>query len=358
WFNWDEENKILIVDGAYGIPDIPLTNSGKIDLREIKWDDLILKPFDKKVDFHDIGAVTKALASKLTKNNFLPSPKNGYMAIPIFKYGDLAHIFYLGANSNSIYSEEDISLAKLIISQSAILFEKEKSLLNATRLLTMGNMISEISHDLRRPLTTIKGGLQIIKKRKSEIFQNSELLKNVEDEVYRMNELVRELVDFSNPQKYQTEKVDLRLIINKTSEMVKPDLRKQHIQFQTEFGEADWSVIVNKNQILEVFINLFINAIEAMPKGGQLSINGLVEVPPHKKVEYLALHISDTGVGIKKKNLSKIFDRYFTSKQTGTGLGLAVVERIISAHNGTLKVTSKDGKGTTFSVYFPYGTNI
>ncbi|MDH4157818.1 MAG: ATP-binding protein, partial [candidate division Zixibacteria bacterium] len=78
------------------------------------------------------------------------------------------------------------------------------------------------------------------------------------------------------------------------------------------------------------------------------------EKPDHKKVDYLAVKISDTGTGIKKENLSKIFDRYYTTKETGTGLGLAVVERIISAHNGTLSVVSADGAGTTFKLYFPY----
>ena len=91
------------------------------------------------------------------------------MAVPIVKYGELAHLFCIGADSDRPYSAEDISLAKLVISQAALLFEREKSLLNATRLLTMGNMISEISHDLRKPLTSIKGGLQIVTQRYPEI---------------------------------------------------------------------------------------------------------------------------------------------------------------------------------------------
>ena len=104
---------------------------------------------------------------------------------------------------------------------------------------------------------------------------------------------------------------------------------------------------------MEVMLNLFLNAIEAMPDGGELSVTGIIERPEHKKTDYLAVKISDTGVGIKKEKLSRIFERYYTTKDTGTGLGLAVVERIISAHNGTLKVDSTEGKGTTFTLYFP-----
>ena len=169
-----------------------------------------------------------------------------------------------------------------------------------------------------------------------------------------MNELARELVDFSNPNKYETERLDLRQIITRASELVGPDMRKHGIEFSAEFENADWEVIVNKNQILEALLNLFINAIDAMPEGGRLSVYGLVEKPEHKKNDYLALRISDTGVGINKENLSKVFDRYYTTKKTGTGLGLAVVERIISAHSGTLRVASTEGEGTTFTLYLPY----
>jgi signal transduction histidine kinase len=102
-----------------------------------------------------------------------------------------------------------------------------------------------------------------------------------------------------------------------------------------------------------MFLNLFINAIDAMPQGGSLQVHGLIERPPHKKHDYLTVRVVDTGVGIKKESLARIFDRYFTTKETGTGLGLSVVERIISAHGGTLRVESTEGKGTTFTVYLP-----
>jgi two-component system sensor histidine kinase HydH len=277
------------------------------------------------------------------------------MAIPILQGGELTSVFYLGSDAPEPYGEDDISLARLVISQAALLFEKEKALLNATRLMTMGNMISEISHDLRKPLTSIKGSLQILKQRWPQVTENSKLFMMAEDEIHRMNELVRELVDFSNPNKYETIKMDLRTIIQRASDLVRPDMRRRKVNFESQYDdEVNWEVIANKNQMLEIFLNLFINAIDAMPEGGELRVEGLVEQPSHKKKEYLAVRVIDTGVGIKKENLAKIFDRYYTSKDTGTGLGLAVVERIISAHNGTLHVASEPGKGTTFTVYFPY----
>jgi signal transduction histidine kinase len=243
-----------------------------------------------------------------------------------------------------------------VVSQAAYLFEKEKALLNATRLMTMGNMISEISHDLRKPLTSLRGGLQIIRKRWPDIAQESEFFQIAEDEIHRMNELVRELVDFSNPNKYQTSKVDLREVVHRAAELIKPDLRKHDVKFSLEFEDARWEVVVNRNQILEALLNVLMNSIDAMPGGGTLKIFGRIEKPEHKKQNYLALKIIDSGYGIKKENISKIFDRYYTTKETGTGLGLAVVERIISAHDGTLQVESEEGKGTTLTLYFQYIT--
>ncbi|KAA3637794.1 MAG: response regulator [Calditrichaeota bacterium] len=354
WLEYDLENQWFIINSASGIADIPQTASGKIDLSKITIEELVLNPvFDSSADLHDIEYVTKSISDKMSENSFLPNPTDASIAVPIFRLGELAFVMFIGNHSDASYSEEDIALAKIVISQSAIMFEKENALLNATRLLTMGNMISEISHDLRRPLTTIKGGLQVIRDKMQNELSNSELFQTVEDEVVRMNELVRELVDFSNPKKYQMEKVNLKSIVQKASELVEPDLQKKHISFSSEFEDLDWEVIVNKNQILEIFLNLYINAIDAMGENGKLIVKGIKEMPHHKKVEYLAVKISDTGEGIKKENLSKIFDRYFTTKSTGTGLGLAVVERVISAHGGTLSVDSDYGKGTTFTMYFP-----
>lgn len=352
WFSVDCENKLLVTEHLLGETNIPLTESGKLDLKKIGLDKNLAFEFDENLKFDDIEGLSNFINERVSGSDLLPVPDRAFLGIPIYRNDQPAYIFFIATDQISYYTEDDISLAKLVISQSAILFEKERTMLNATRLLTMGNMISEISHDLRRPLTTIKGGLQIMRERLPDESQNSELFVTVEDEVLRMNELVRELVDFSNPNKYQTEKVDLRTIIEKAADLVNPDLRRKNISFMTSFEELEWKVIVNKNQVMEMFLNLFINAIDAMDQNGKLSVEGLLEQPEHKKDVYLAVRVKDTGSGIKPENIHKVFDRYFTTKSTGTGLGLAVVERIISAHGGTLKVDSKEGEGTTFTIYF------
>ncbi len=354
WLSYDSDAKTLTPESASGVEDIPLTDSGGIDLANVNREALVLQASELDViEINNVKTLTDYISSKISINHRLPQPRRVNMAIPVLKSGKLAVVLLFGADSERPYDSDDESLARLVISQAGLLFEREKSLLNATRLVTMGNMISEISHDLRKPLTSIKGTLQIIRQKWPEIFEESEYFKSAEDEIYRMNELVRELVDFSNPKKYQTEKVDLRSIVARAAELVKPELKRTKVNFSKEFEKANWETIVNKNQILEAFLNLFLNAVEAMPTGGELSVRGLIEKPEHKKTEYLAIKVSDTGVGIKKEEISRIFNRYYTTKETGTGLGLSVVERIISAHGGTLQVDSKIGEGSTFTLYFP-----
>jgi signal transduction histidine kinase/FixJ family two-component response regulator len=354
WFNFDNDSKMLIADNVTGMEHIPVTDSGRIDRQLISSDKISIGPINfDEINFDNTTELTNISIEKLKESKFIDGKDHAYVAIPVIKFGEPSYVFFLGSSFQSHYSNDDIALAKLVISQSAVLFEKEKTILNATRLMTMGNMISEISHDLRRPLTTIKGGLQVIRGKLPEEVGQNEIFSAVDDEVGRMNELVRELVDFSNPKKYQTEKVDLRTIITKASDLIAPDFKKKNISYSFEFQDVDWNVIVNKNQILEVFINLFVNAFDAMDDNDSITIQGLIEQPPHKKVNYLAIKVIDTGSGIKKENLSRIHERYFTTKETGIGLGLAVVERIISAHNGTLKVESVEGEGTTFTIYFP-----
>ena len=355
WFDWDSANQILAPTGAHGRTDIPMTDSGKIDVSRVNRDAMAVSGLNlESADLDDIAELSLVLGEKIRGNQHFPQPKEAYMAIPVTRGGEPAYLFYLGAETDRPYSDDDISLARLVVSQASVLFEKEKALLNATRLMTMGNMVSEISHDLRKPLTSIKGGLQIVSQKWPEIAQESDFFKMAEQEVHRMNDLVRELVDFSNPNRYQTSKLDLRRIIQRAAELVGPDLRKHNITFDSEFADVNWEVIANKNQILEVFLNLFINAVEATSEGGSLTVHGRLGRPPHKKEDYLTVTVIDTGRGIKKENLSRIFDRYYTTKETGTGLGLAIVERVISAHNGTLHIESSEGEGTSFAVYFPY----
>ena len=352
WFEWHPEFSCLKPVGVAGT-DIPLTDTGSINLDMVEENEITVDNIDfSEINLDDIKRLSSYIAAKIFNYPAFPKPGKNFTALPVLREGDLKHIFCIGSESDDYYSTQEISLANLVISQASGFYDREKALLNATRLLTMGNMISEISHDLRKPLTNIRGGLQILRDKWPDIVANSDFFEMAESEIYRLNELVRELVDFSKPHKYETEMVDLRTVIGRSAELLKPEFNKKNISFKEDYGDRSWEVMVNKNQILEVFLNLFLNSVDAID-GGEIQVTCKIDRPSFKKTDYLAITVSDTGCGIKPENLSKIFDRYYTSKSTGTGLGLAVVERIISAHGGTLNVESEYGKGTSFTIYLP-----
>jgi len=353
WFEWYPVQKSLNPVGAVGT-NIPLTESGSINLEEIESHDITLHDLDlNSFDLNNIPALSAYLAEKIAECAAYPKPVDNFTSLPVIQEGELKHIFCIGAKIDRPYLNQELSLARLIISQASGIYEREKALLNATRLLTMGNMISEISHDLRRPLTNIKGWIQILREKYPAVAEDEKFFGMAEEEIHRLNDLVKELVDFSKPHKYETEMKDIRQIIKRSAELIGPEFRKKNIGFIEKYGDTNYEIVMNKNQILEIFLNLFLNSVDAMEKGGTIKVTGKIDRPSFKKKDYLAITVSDNGQGIKKENLPRIFDRYYTTKDTGTGLGLVVVERIIAAHGGTLEVKSTLGKGTDFILYFP-----
>ena len=217
----------------------------------------------------------------------------------------------------------------------------------------MRKMMSEISHDLKKPLTNISGALQIMRDRWPEIAQSDDFFQTAQQEIRRLDELLKELLNFSNPTKYQLEQKKADDLIKRVIRLVENDLKKHKIESMQEFEDDLPGVLVNENEIVEVLLNLIINAVDAMPNGGKLAIRAYSEHKPENNRLYVVLKISDTGAGIAPEHLDRIFDRYFTTKDSGTGLGLAICERIVMAHNGEITVESTPGQGTSFIIKLP-----
>ncbi len=333
WFRWNSNEKTLSYAGGAGHTRINL--------------DLTIKAGSDQISTPD--KARELILKHLPPREESGVPTESFLTYFIHGESGLAYIFCLASSEDDCFSAEDAKIAGLIAGQAASMYERERAILNATRLLTMGNMISEISHDMRKPLTSIRGGLQIMRSRWPELAEESDLFKMAEEEVHRLNELVRELVDFSNPNKYQTERVDVAAIVERVAKLVSRDMEKKEITAKTDVEEGLPEILVNKNQIMEMLLNLLINAIDATDPGGTITLQAACHDFDNRKM--IRLEVSDTGCGIDEKDQAVIFDRYFTTKESGTGLGLAVVERIVSAHGGRIEVQSKKGVGTTFIVY-------
>ena len=338
WFNLNEkENKLFLV------------------FSQTKQKGVLKKPKEMEIpleknEIFQISKLNAKIKSRLNQTLGLKSSEFSFTSVPISAERTLHGIFCVGNLENQPFTPDEEKLISIVASQAISVYERQRSILNATRLVTMGKMISEISHDLRKPLTNIKGTLQVLKEKLSIPPEEQKFFDSAEEEVYRLTELVKEMVDFSNPNKYQLEKACIITIMEKALNLVKEDLAKNNISLVRNYQKNLPSLLVNENEIMEVFLNIILNAVEAMPAGGKLQIDINEFYDPQKEDQFLQIRITDEGVGIPPENLEKIFDRYFTTKPDGTGLGLAVVERVIQAHNGFVEVRSEQGKGTTFLV--------
>ncbi len=333
WFEWSEKENQLNLTFCQGL------EQEKRDLQI---------PLEKR-QILDSDKLNARIKERLKPDSDLSPYLDSATSFPIIAEGTLHGVLSVGSRRHLTISQDQKALISIISSQAASLYERQRSMLNATRLLTMGNMVSEITHDLKKPLTNIKGTLHLLREKWSDAEAKEEFFDTVEQEIYRLNELAKEIVNFSNPNKYELEKKDIRLTLDRALNLVKRDLDARKINLKRDYQEVR-PIFVNENEIMEVLLNIILNSVEAMSEGGELRVSLKSHREPKKKSQFVQIGIADTGCGIGEENLGRIFDRYFTTKKEGTGLGLAVVERIVKAHGGFVSVKSKPGKGTSFLV--------
>jgi two-component system, NtrC family, sensor kinase len=341
WLSWQERTETLVVNYWEGL--------GKKEAASLLGKEISMK--EKTVYSASVRA--KAIRHQIEEIASLKEASRTLTTVPIITKGALHGVFCLGSRQEHAFGANDINIASIVASQATSVYEQQRALLNATRLMTMGKMMSEISHDLKKPLTNIRGSLQIMRERWPEIAQSDDFFMTAEQEMLRLNELVKELVDFSNPKKYQLEQKRMSDLIKRVIRLVENDLVKHKIVFSQEVGEDLPAVLVNENEIVEMLLNLIINAIDAMPHGGTLAIKARGSLDENSQKQYVTLQIIDSGEGIAPEVQHKVYDRYFTTKETGTGLGLSICERIVMAHNGDMTFESQPGKGTTFIIKLP-----
>jgi len=229
--------------------------------------------------------------------------------------------------------------------------ENEQQLIQAEKLTSLGQMAASIAHELNNPLAGVLVYIKLLSKKVAgDTFMKDEALNylsKMEAEVSRSSKIIRSLLDFARQTKPLLRLVDINQILEQALSLVGHQAQLQNIEVIREFSPSLSKVMADFDQLQQVFTNLTLNAIQAMPDGGRLTLRSSV-IDSEIKVD-----IQDTGCGIPKENLAKIFTPFFTTKEKGKGigLGLAVVYGIIERHKGKVEVQSKVGKGTTFSVY-------
>ena len=226
----------------------------------------------------------------------------------------------------------------------------KKEIARNQRLASLGNLAAGVAHEIRNPLSSIKGFATFFKERYRD---NPEDLKTAEimiQEVDRLNRVISQLLEFARPMDIERQPVSIQKLMGYTLKMIERQAEKKEIIIHSELSSNVGDILVDADKITQVFLNLSLNAIEAMERGGVLSVTLF---PQHEGM--IRIDIADTGRGLDQEELAHIFDPYFTTKPTGTGLGLAIVHKIIEAHKGEIRAASIKGKGTTVSVFLPAG---
>jgi len=223
-----------------------------------------------------------------------------------------------------------------------------KALLQSEKLASTGQLAANIAHEVNNPLTIIKNYLHLATDNLNEGSQNNEILAIIGEEVERIARIINGLLSFYRPENTRLAPTDINRLIEKLLGFVNITLEKSNIIVEDELESDLPSITLAPDQLYQVLLNMVKNAQEAMPDGGKLFISTRL------KKRKLHISVSDTGRGIEPDILSDIFDPFFTTKgETGTGLGLSISYGIIKGLDGDIKVTSKPGKGSTFTIILP-----
>jgi len=277
-------------------------------------------------------------------------------------------ILYLSASLMRDADQETIGFRGIVQDVTdQLIAEKQREqlanqMLHAQKMEAIGTLAGGIAHDFNNLLMGFQGNLSLMLMDIDPKHPHYDFLMNMENYVKRGSELTRQILGFARGGKYEVKPTDINELLEKSSEMF--SRTKKEIPIHKKFQEDLWPVEVDRGQIEQVLLNLFVNAWQAMPAGGKLFLeteNLVLEAEDLNKPyalnpgNYIRISVTDTGIGMDKTTRERIFEPFFTTKDVGrgTGLGLASAYGIIKNHNGFIDVDSELNRGTTFKIYLP-----
>jgi two-component system sensor histidine kinase AtoS len=265
--------------------------------------------------------------------------------------------FPVGFTINNHLSIRGEAIGRIVIFRDMTnVYKIQEEILRMDRLVSLGKLASGIAHELRNPLAGIKTTAQALGEEMSEDDSRREYLNRITKEIDRLNGLLKTFFSFAKPQKLNLAHCPITDIINEIIPFLMKEIADKKIRFIENYHPQLPKIKVDKNQMYQVFLNLFLNAIQAMPDGGELRIEvgPMISNPSDGlKQNFIRIVISDTGRGIPPHIVPNIFDPFFTTKPKGIGLGLSIAYQIIKKHGGTIKVESKWERGTSFIIHLP-----
>jgi two-component system, NtrC family, sensor kinase len=293
------------------------------------------------------------------------------ISVPIVSKAKLIGILNLGhKEEREIYSSEDLELLSTLANQAAIAIENARlyqnlkqsqdTLRRADRLSSLGLLTAGLAHEIRNPLVAIRTFTQLLPER----YDDAEFREGFQGlalkEVDRICGLITDLLSFARPSRPNVAEESINDVVDGISRILETEAKEKGVEITRDFAANLPKVWIDREQMKQVFMNLILNAIQAMKEGGLVFIS----TRPHSKNEaaqpgqYVQIEIRDTGVGIPEENLDHIFDPFFTSKDEGSGLGLSISHQIVQEHGGYVTVASKLDVGTSFFINLPVGKPV
>jgi signal transduction histidine kinase len=216
----------------------------------------------------------------------------------------------------------------------------------------IGRLTAAVAHEIRNPLNVINLSIDHVSTKfppadPNERLQFTRILSSVKDEIARLKHLVSDLLNYGRPAQLAVRVIDIRELVQETMALIRPQAEAQSVTLEVEEDQSPVEVLGDRERLKSCLSNITINALQAMPSGGCL----IAQV--HRHDGFVEVNLRDNGVGISQDAISKIFEPYFSTKQSGFGLGLAVTKKIVEEHQGSIEVTSEINRGTTFSLRIP-----
>jgi two-component system, NtrC family, sensor histidine kinase HydH len=232
----------------------------------------------------------------------------------------------------------------------------ERRARDAERLAVLGGLAGGLAHEIKNPLSTLNINLQLLEEdlqRAGESGSGKHMMRlaTLRREVRRLEEVLEDFLRYARPHALDLKPVDLGALLDEMLDFVTPEATQSGVRISRAFAPGLGTVRVDSSRLKQAFLNIVINAKQAMPKGGEL----MVRTRGASRPAGIEIDFIDTGVGIAPGDLARIWDVYYSTKEKGTGLGLPTARRIVEEHGGTIRVHSEVGKGTCFTLFLPVG---
>lgn len=259
----------------------------------------------------------------------------------------------VSVSASKIINEEGQFIGQvLIIRDLREVRRLQEEILRKETLVAIGGLAAGVAHEIRNPLSSIKGIASYFKDKFEDSTGDKEMAGVMIQEVDRLNRVISELLEFARPTDLNLQKTDMNSLIEHSVKLIEKEASAKGISIEVDLLQQSLMAEFDSDRFSQCLLNLYLNALQSMEKGGRLSISADLT-----NKDTIGIDIKDTGSGIQPENLKQIFDPYYTTKSKGTGLGLAIVHKIVEAHHGQIQIHSVPGQGTTVTVRIPVGNS-